>query len=136
MSGGEALTDRNGVPYVGFKVVVDAARATPASIARFQGTRRARQHLMAANHHCPAGTRYVLSSRDLYDMKKPPVFEPPAAASEPEPARFRGTTDQIVRAFHNSASCAAPVSAPLANSPWHAPQPSARAPGSPMTAGM
>ncbi|AVD70613.1 hypothetical protein [Desulfobulbus oralis] len=107
VSGGEALTDRNGVPYVGFKVVVDAARATPASIARFQGTRRARQHLMAANHHCPAGTRYALSSRDLYDMKKPPVFEPPAAASEPEPARSRGTTDQIVRAFHNSASCAA-----------------------------
>ena len=104
VSNGRPLTDKDGVPYVGFQVVVDAAEATPASTARFLSARKAREGRTARNHHCPAETRYVLNVRNLYDMKRPPFFEPgPSSASS---SRTSSTTDAIVRAFHNSPQCA------------------------------
>ncbi len=107
VDGGEALTDSRGVPYVGFQVIVDSRTATPAATARFLAARKERQGLQVQNNHCPADTRYVLDIRNLYDMSKPPFFEPPPAhtAVQKQPAAV-STADQIVRAFHNSSFCA------------------------------
>lgn len=105
--GGEPLTDNRGVPYVGFTVVVDARTATPASSARFLAARKERQGLLVQNNHCPADVRYVLDIRNLYDMSKPLLFEPPpVAAPAQKVAASRSTADTIVRAFHNSSYCA------------------------------
>lgn len=104
---GEPLTDSRGVPYVGFRVVVDARTATPSSAVRFQVARKERQGLLVQNNHCSADVRYVLDIRNLYDMSKPPLFEPPATVTaERQPAPARSTADQIIRAFHNSSYCA------------------------------
>ncbi|NLZ17523.1 MAG: hypothetical protein GX087_07295 [Desulfobulbaceae bacterium] len=104
---GEPLTDNRGVPYVGFSVIVDARTATPASSARFLAARKERKGLLVQNNHCSAGVRYVLDVRNLYDMSKPPFFEPPpVAAPAQKVAASRSTADNIVRAFHNSSYCA------------------------------
>ena len=103
---GEPLTDRKGVPYVGFQVVVDARSATPASAARFQAVRTARQAQTVVNHHCPADVRHVLDVRNLYAMSKAPAFDPPRPAAPVRAARpAAGELDRIVRAFHNSSAC-------------------------------
>lgn len=104
---GEPLTDNRGVPYVGFQVIVDSRTATPAATARFLAARKERQGLLVQNNHCSADVRYVLDIRNLYDMSKPPLFEPPPASvpGQKQPAS-NSTADQIVRAFHNSSSCA------------------------------
>ena len=103
---GEPLTDRKGVPYVGFQVVVDARSATPASAARFQAVRTARQAQTVNNHHCPADVRHVLDVRNLYAMSKAPAFDPPRPAAPARTARpAAGELDRIVRAFHNSSAC-------------------------------
>jgi len=104
--GGQPLTDAEGVPYVGFQVIVDARTATPAATARYAQVARERQALRVANHHCDAGVRYVLDVRNLYAMDKPPAFDPPrpaaAAHAVPQP---QGELDRIVRTFHNSSVC-------------------------------
>ena len=105
--GGEPLTDASGVPYVGFQVVVDAANGQPADYGRFQSARKRRQEMRVANHHCPADTRYVMDIRNLYDMSRPPFFEPPPAKTPPRRTEPKSTSDRIVRAFHNSPQCAA-----------------------------
>jgi len=104
---GQPLTDGQGVPYVGFQVIVDAKTATPAATARYTQISKERQSLQVANHHCDAGVRYVLDVRNLYAMEKPPIFEPPrtAAASSAAP-QAQGELDRIIRAFHNSSACA------------------------------
>ena len=102
---GQPLTDSQGVPYVGFQVIVDARTATQTATARYTQAVKERQALQTGNHHCPADVRYVLDVRDLYAMEKPPVFEPPqstAASPAPQP---QGELDRIVRAFHNSSAC-------------------------------
>jgi hypothetical protein len=102
----EPLTDRRGVPYVGFQVVVDARTATPASATRFHATRTARQAQTVANHHCPADVRHVLDVRNLYAMSKAPAFDPPRPAAPVRAVRpAAGELDRIVRAFHNSSAC-------------------------------
>lgn len=101
---GEPLTDRDGTPYVGFEVVVDARAATPADAARFKAVAAERQGLSVRNHHCPPGTRYVISAATLATLNKAPSFDPPRP-----PANAAGAAgserDQIVRAFHGSPQC-------------------------------
>ncbi len=106
VAGGKPLTDARGVPYVGFQVIVDARTATPASAARFVAARQERQGMLVNNHHCSADVRHVLDVRNLYDMSKPPLFDPPSVAA-PQAKRPAPTSsaDHIVRAFHNSSYC-------------------------------
>lgn len=103
---GLPLTDSKGVPYVGFQVIVDSRRATPASAERYRNAVKQRQAMTVANHHCEDSVQYVLDVRRLYAMTNAPFFDPPlrtkvsTAATPP-----RGELDQIIRTFHNSTYC-------------------------------
>jgi hypothetical protein len=101
---GAPLTDRDGTPYVGFEVVIDARAASPADTARFTAVAAERQQLTVDNHHCRTGTRDVISAAALFAMDKPPSFEPPRP-----PANAAGVAqdrlDAIVRTFHLSPQC-------------------------------
>jgi hypothetical protein len=122
---GRPLTDGSGTPLVGFEVVVDSRRATRESAEQFKAAVAARRSMSVTNHHCADDVAYVLDARNLFALDKPPRFDPPAPdepAAEPadqpatelvteravEPAGPEATSesDQIVRAFHNSALCA------------------------------
>lgn len=108
MNGGQPLTDSQGVPYVGFQVIVDSRNATSSATMRYANAVKERQALKVANHHCDAGVRYVLDVRNLYPMEKAPSFDPPQpAGAVRSPAQPKGELDQIVRAFHNSPYCGA-----------------------------
>ena len=80
VSGGQPLTDSQGVPYVGFEVIVDSRTATPAATERYKNALKERQSLTVANHHCDASAQYVIDIRNLYAMSKAPVFDPPRPA--------------------------------------------------------
>ena len=107
---GSPLTDRKGVPYVGFQIVMNPRTVTPAAVEQYKETVKARQSLTEANHHCDAGVSYVTDVRNLYPMGKAPFFDPPLPARTEQaakrPDRSLGELDQIVRSFHNSSSCA------------------------------
>ena len=100
--GGRPLVDRDGTPYVGFEVVVDARDATPASTARFKEVAAERKGLTVENHHCPPNAPYVIDARTLFILDKAPSFDPPRPAGA-APAGSR--LDDIVRAFHASHQC-------------------------------
>jgi len=106
---GRPLTDRNGTPFVGFEVIVDSRLATPASTEQFKTVAAARRSMTVTNHHCDDDVAYVLDVRNLHPLDKPPKFDPPITSTpavgpaSPEPS---SESDQIVRAFHNSAHCA------------------------------
>lgn len=103
---GKPVTDTNGTPFVGFDIVINAKHATPDDTARFTAVAAQRKALTVAHHHCPPNTRYVLDVRKLYDLGKPPRFDPP----RPSPVakqKADGELDAIVRSFHASAFCAA-----------------------------
>ncbi|MGE4559505.1 MAG: hypothetical protein AB7E77_04860 [Desulfobulbus sp.] len=103
---GQALTGGDGVPYVGFEVVVDARKASPTDTARYRRLVETRRSMRVENNQCGPGIRYVLDVRNLYAMAKPPLFDPPRQQVERAQAKVvRGELDQIVRAFHNSALC-------------------------------
>jgi hypothetical protein len=102
---GQPLTDSKGTPFVGFEVVVDSSKATPASTEAFKKVVAARQSMMVPNHHCGPGVRYVLDVRNLYPLNKAPFFDPPGAGRKKSGAGGEGQLDQIVRAFHNSSLC-------------------------------
>jgi hypothetical protein len=104
---GSPLTDRQGVPYVGFKVVINSRTATPASADVYKNAIKQRQALTVANHHCDAGVRYVMNVRNLYSMKKAPFFDPPSprTGSTAVKQQPQGELDQIIRTFHNSTYC-------------------------------
>lgn len=107
---GRAVTDRKGTPYVGFELVMDARKATPASAGSFIDRVRQRRSMRVRNHHCGPNVRYVIDVRKLVAKKSPPMFDPPAtAASVSSKLKRRGDSerDSIVRAFHNSPLCAA-----------------------------
>lgn len=101
---GEPLTDRNGTPYVGFEVVVDARKATREATVRFKGTVKERESLLVENHHCGSGVAHMLNVRDLYPLTKPPFFDPPRSGRG-KSSDGASESDRIVRAFHNSAQC-------------------------------
>lgn len=102
--GGVPLTDASGTPFVGFSVVVDAAKATAASSAVFAEVLAQRREMRVTNHHCAPGTEFVIDVRRLHPLGKAPSFDPPRRAVA-APASGGGL-DAIVRAFHESAACA------------------------------
>jgi hypothetical protein len=105
---GEPVTDKQGTPYVGFEVVVDARSATPASTARFAAIAKQRKEMTVVDHHCAEGAAYVIDVRRLVASDKAPRFEPPRAETNaPTDRPARGALDEIVRAFHASRFCAA-----------------------------
>ena len=106
---GRPLTDRNGTPFVGFEVVVDSRRATRESTEQFKAAVAARRSMTVSNHHCADSVAYVLDTRNLFALDKPPRFDPPVAdtsAVGPADPDATSESDQIVRAFHNSVQCA------------------------------
>lgn len=103
---GVPLTSSDGVPYVGFDVVVDARKAAPGDSARFRKMVEARRVMKVENNQCGPGVRYVLDVRELYAMSKPPLFDPPRGLGGQAQAKvIQGELDQIIRHFHNSAAC-------------------------------
>jgi hypothetical protein len=102
---GEPVTDRQGTPYVGFEVIVDANNATPTSTDRFKEVFEQRKAMTVENHHCPASTRNVIDVRKLYALGKAPSFDPPRTEPASAPKVARGELDAIVRAFHASSAC-------------------------------
>ena len=106
---GRPLTDRSGTPFVGFEVVVDARRATRESTEQFKAATAARRSMTVTNHHCADDVAYVLDTRSLFALDKPPKFDPPVPdgpAVEQAVPEATSESDRIVRAFHNSAQCA------------------------------
>jgi hypothetical protein len=124
---GQPLTDGAGTPYVGFRVVVDARKATPADPERFRQAVAERRSLTVASHHCERGVKHVIDVRNLYAMDKAPFFDPPGAGEGQKAGdRLRrtdsdagcpgggcegrpgpvGGLDAVVRAFHASPECA------------------------------
>ncbi len=104
MRNGRPLTDAGGTPYVGFELVVDAGRATPADTARFEQAAAQREAVSVKNHHCGEGVRHVVSGKLLARATKPPLFDPPVSEGA-RPAAGGSVEDAIVRAFHNSSHC-------------------------------
>jgi hypothetical protein len=105
--GGAPLTDAGGAPYVGFEVVVDAARAAPDDALRFEQISDRQKALRVADHVCTGDVRHVIDARRLFALDKAPRFEPPPAAPSRQGAAPRGELDEIVRAFHSSRHCGA-----------------------------
>jgi hypothetical protein len=103
---GLPLTDSQGVPYIGFHVIMDSRTATPASAERYRNAVKSRQAMTVDNHHCEGDVQYVLDVRRLYAMTKAPFFDPPPRAKVSSAATLpRGELDQIIRTFHNSTYC-------------------------------
>jgi len=103
---GVPLTSSDGVPYVGFEVVVDARKAGPADTVRFRQKVETRRSLKVENNQCGPGIQYVLDVRGLYALSKPPQFDPPRGRGAHAQAKvIQDGLDQIIRQFHNSAAC-------------------------------
>ncbi len=106
---GKPLTDGSGTPYVGFRVVVDSRSATPRSTQAFISAKAEREGMTARNHHCAPDVRYVIDVRNLYELNKPPFFDPPRSSRGGQPgsgpAAKLGVLDEIIRAFHTSRDC-------------------------------
>lgn len=100
---GRPLTDGRGTPFVGFEIVVDARKATPASTDVFKQAVKRREALRVPNHHCDRGVRHVIDVRNLYALNKAPFFDPPGGSGRIGDGRDAQT---IVRAFHESPFCA------------------------------
>ncbi len=106
MRDGVPLTDTSGTPLVGFEIVVDSRTATPASTTVFEETVAKLAAMTVPNHHCDARVQHVISVRDLYDLEKPPFFDPPGTEVSPfAQGKASSALDAIVRAFHNSTPC-------------------------------
>ena len=100
---GKPLTDAQGTPYVGFEILVDAAKAGPESTDRFKKTVAERAQRRVKNHHCSPGVKRVINVRSLYALGKAPFFDPPGSGQ----SAARGSErDRIVRDFHASRHCA------------------------------
>jgi hypothetical protein len=103
---GKPLTDSSGTPYVGFDLLIDSGRATPAQVKKFDATVKQRQGMRVANHHCGSGVKHVINIRKLFEKNRPPFFDPAGKAGG-GPTAGGSELDRIVRAFHNSSQCAA-----------------------------
>ncbi|MDQ5988307.1 MAG: hypothetical protein CSYNP_04067 [Syntrophus sp. SKADARSKE-3] len=101
------LTDRDGAPYVGFQIVMDARDASPDSVATLRTTFQERLSMKVSNHHCDSSVKYVVDLRKLYPNEDVPFFDPPISKKITTRDAYvvRGNTDRIVRAFHNSSYC-------------------------------
>lgn len=103
---GRALTNGKGTPYVGFEIVVDSRKATPASTDKFKRTFAQRQSMRVPNHHCDGRVRHVINIQNLYRLNKAPFFDPPGTGRAGGAKGAKGELDTIIRAFHNSPHCA------------------------------
>ncbi|MBK5969002.1 MULTISPECIES: hypothetical protein [Thiorhodovibrio] len=107
---GRALTDAKGTPFVGFKVVVDSAKAGAEATDTFKQAVARQESLTVKNHHCASDVRHVLNIRDLYILTKAPFFDPPRTKAGAGGAaggdQARSELDRLVREFHNSRECA------------------------------
>jgi len=103
---GQALTDEKGTPYVGFRVLVDARKATPAATSKFKRAFAQRRSMRVANHHCDGRVGHVINVRRLYVLSKAPFFDPPGSGRIGRIMGARNKLDKIIRAFHNSSHCA------------------------------
>ncbi|MEN6374415.1 MAG: hypothetical protein ABFD75_06480 [Smithella sp.] len=100
------LTDKNGAPFVGFQIVVDAGSAPPDSANILRKTFRERQSMKVSNHHCDGSVANVIDLRKLYPLQQVPFFDPPMpAAINKNGNPGQSNLDGIVRIFHNSSSC-------------------------------
>ncbi|MGH8558982.1 MAG: hypothetical protein ACRESZ_16325 [Methylococcales bacterium] len=105
---GLPLTDSGGAPYVGFEIVVDSRKATPASTEIFKNAFARQKDLRVQNHHCGPSVQYVIDIRNWFNLNKAPFFDPEITATSSttiNPAESRGQLDEIVRAFHASSNC-------------------------------
>jgi hypothetical protein len=102
---GKPLTDSKGTPYVGFDIVVDARKATPASTDKFKRAFANRKSMRVSNHHCDASIRHVINVRQMYALNKAPFFDPPGSGRPGGAKGAQSELDGIVRAFHNSSHC-------------------------------
>ena len=100
------LTDAEGTPYVGFHIVVDSRTATPAATQKFREALHKRLSMTVSHHHCESGVRHIIDIRNLFEMTKPPFFDPPASAHVTiSGSQSQSELDQIIRSFHNSPDC-------------------------------
>ncbi|MCI0733107.1 MAG: hypothetical protein L0Y38_04695 [Methylococcaceae bacterium] len=105
---GLPLTDHDGTPYVGFEIVVDSRKATPASTEAFKNAFARQKDLRVQNHHCGPSVQYVIDVRYLFILSKAPFFDPePATPSDAgsNPSENQGPLDEIIREFHASSDC-------------------------------
>lgn len=105
---GVPLTDASGTPFVGFEIVVDSRKATPASIEEFKTAFARQKDLRVENHHCGPSVQHVIDVRNLFILRKAPFFDPesPRSADRNEYSReYLGPLDEIIRAFHGSSDC-------------------------------
>ena len=102
---GRPVTDSRGTPYVGFTIVLDAAKAVPADVAKLEASWEKQDNSRVRNHHCGPGIRHVIDVRKLISRQKAPFFDPPPAEAAGKTAARTSDLDGIVRAFHNSAQC-------------------------------
>jgi hypothetical protein len=98
---GKPLTDKSGTPYVGFEVVVDSRKATPASSEKFKETVAKRKSMTVKNHHCGKDVKYVISTKKMFKLEKEPFFQSKGHGHRKKVKELDG----IVRAFHNSPQC-------------------------------
>ncbi|MBK1647948.1 hypothetical protein CKO36_04870 [Rhabdochromatium marinum] len=110
---GQALTDNQGTPYVGFEVLVNSATAGPEATKTFKQALARQASLNVDNHHCKPDVRHVLNVRELYQLTKAPFFDPPRTGQPPVNASgdsnkgtADSTLDRLIREFHNSQDCA------------------------------
>lgn len=105
---GKPVMDGSGTPYVGFELVVDSKTAGPDATEIFREAVEKQNKKMVNNHHCGAGTKYVIDVRDFFHLEKAPFMTNVEGLKE---SKVRGKSsrevslDTIVRAFHGSPQC-------------------------------
>ncbi|MEN6489208.1 MAG: hypothetical protein ABFD66_10100, partial [Smithella sp.] len=100
------LTRKDGAPFVGFQIVVDAGKAPPDSANILRKVFHERQSMTVSNHHCDGSVANIIDLRILYPLQEVPFFDPlVATAINIKESPGQSNLDRIVRAFHNSASC-------------------------------
>lgn len=102
----QPLTRKDSVPFVGFQIVFDAAKAPPDAANILRKAFQERQSMTVPNHHCDGSVAHVIDLRKLYPLQEAPFIDLPATkATNKKASSEHSKLDQIVRAFHNSSSC-------------------------------
>jgi len=101
----QALTDDKGIPYVGFRILVDPRKATPVITDKFKRAFAQRKSMRVVNHHCDGRVKYVINVRQLYVLNKAPFFRPSKLGTDRHVKGVQNKLDAIIRTFHNSSHC-------------------------------
>ena len=104
----QPLTDKDGTPFVGFRIVIDASEASINSAEKLRTSFQERHSMSVANHHCQSSVKYVIDVRKLHPQGKVPFFDPSVSIETKRGGGYtpQGNLDRIVREFHNSPYCA------------------------------